>query len=617
MSELGCFVRAWGWRQIGLEKFAGSTRTGGCGTVASRILHAVSSWIPRVTASALYCVGLLLMATATPALAQSPPIALPPAAAPLQAPPIPRVLPPEQPEVLPPPAQPTPAPVVAPEGGPVRVDEVHFEGVTVYDQATLQALAAGAVGADVPRAKLDEIARALQTRYREDGYILTVVHGAFEGSKTHVVFVVRAVEGYIGEVKLQGDIGPAGLLVYNMLKHLTDKRPVNNSDLERAILLANDVPGVTVRAVLRHESAEPGAIELIAELSRKKFSGFLNYDNRGSPEAGPHEMLVGGSTNSFTSLGEQVQALLFTTFNREQIFGQVNADTFLFSDGLHLHTYFGEGNNQPGGLLIHTGFNGDLSIGGEELSYPLFRSRRFNWSINSDFDKYDSNISIGTSGNTTLSASHLLMGRLGSSVDAQDALLFDFPAATAFHIKVSRGLAGTSDTRPSNDTHFNKVGGDLTRVQNLWSLGEVGTALKLAIGGQYSDDILPTSEKFYFGGNQWGRGFWNGEITGDRAVATTVEAQQNYIFTGLPYLGDDEGKVPAQFYQFWDYGRSYNLASGDHNTTIQSVGLGVRTDLTPWFTVDLEGVHRLTTHAQSGAPVDGEYAFYAQVSLHY
>jgi hemolysin activation/secretion protein len=567
--------------------------------------------------------GALVMTTAIPALAQTSPItippavpAIPPAAAPLAAPPIPRVLPPEQPKVQPPPAQPSPPPA-PPEGGPIRVDEVHFEGVTVYDQATLQTLAAGAVGTEVQRAKLDEIARALQTKYREDGYILTVVHGSFEGTKEHVIFVVRAVEGYIGEVKLQNDIGPAGLLVYKILKHLTEKRPVNNSDLERAILLSNDIPGVTVKAVLRHESAEPGSVELIAEMSRKKFSGFVDYDNRGSPEAGPNEMLVSGSTNSFTSLGEQFQALMFTTFNREQIFGQVNADTFLFSDGLHLHTYFGDGNNQPGGILVNTGYNGDLSIGGGELSYPLVRSRRFNWYINSDLDKYDSNISIGSTGNLTLSSSHLLMGRLGSAVDVQDALLFDFPAATSFHIKVSRGLVGTSDTRPSNDVRFNKVSGDLTRVQNLWNIGEMGTALKLAIGGQYSDDILPTSEKFYLGGNQWGRGFWNGEITGDRALATTVEAEENYTYTDLPFLGDDDGKVPAQFYQFWDYGRSYNLAAGDQDTTIQSLGLGLRTDLKPWFTVDVEGVHRLTTHAQTGAPVDGAYGFLTQVSLHY
>src|ERR1700761_6959983 len=101
-------------------------------------------------------------------------------------------------------------------------------------------------------------------------------------------------------------------------------------------------------------------------------------------------MLVARSTNSFTSLGEQFQALMFTTFNREQIFGQVNADTFLFSNGLHLHTYFGKGNNQPSGILANTGYNGDLSIGGGELSYPLVRSRRFNWYINADADKYDS-----------------------------------------------------------------------------------------------------------------------------------------------------------------------------------------------------------------------------------
>ena len=103
--------------------------------------------------------------------------------------------------------------------------------------------------AAVPRTRLDEIVRGLQTKYREDGYILTVVHGQFERSNGRIVFVIQAVEGYIGDVKLDGDIGPAGALVYRMLKKLTDKRPVNNSDLERALLLANDVPGVTVKAV--------------------------------------------------------------------------------------------------------------------------------------------------------------------------------------------------------------------------------------------------------------------------------------------------------------------------------------------------------------------------------
>jgi hemolysin activation/secretion protein len=47
----------------------------------------------------------------------------------------------------------------------------------------------------VPRERLLALVEALQARYREDGYILTVVHGAAEHKDGRLIFVVRATEG--------------------------------------------------------------------------------------------------------------------------------------------------------------------------------------------------------------------------------------------------------------------------------------------------------------------------------------------------------------------------------------------------------------------------------------
>ena len=342
--------------------------------VAGEAANVVASRLSKLRT--MVSAGLaVLVAGAMSAHAQTPPSA---AVAPLQVPPTQRVIPPEQPQVLPPAAAPE-APPPAPEGGPVRVDAVRLEGVTVYDEAALQALYGRVAGPAVQRVALDDIVRQLQKRYRDDGYILTVVHGQFERKDNRIVFVIRAVEGYISDIKLDGDIGPAGKLVYDMLQHLTHKRPLNNADLERYLLLANDIPGVKVKAVLRRQT-DPGAVELVAQMARKAVSGSVTYDNRGSEETGPNELLVSGATNSFTNFGEKLEAMLFSTLNREEIFGQVNGDMFLTDEGLHLHTFFGDGNEKPGGLLKGTGYVGDLSIGGGDLSYPIFRSRRFNWS---------------------------------------------------------------------------------------------------------------------------------------------------------------------------------------------------------------------------------------------
>ena len=572
-------------------------------------------------ASAIPVIGL-----ATFSAAQAPPPREFGGAAPGIVSPVPGVTPPARPEIVPPAAPPAaPAPVV-PEGPPVRIDEVWVEGVEVYEAASLQPLYADLVGPSVPRARLGEAVDALQRRYRGDGYILTVVRGQVEKVNGRNVFILRAIEGYISQVKLDGDIGPAGTLAYSYLEHLTTIRPVRNADLERYLLLVQDIPGVSVRSVLRGAN-EPGAVEMIAQLSRKPFNTFYQYDNRGSPEVGPSEMLVSGASNSFTSFGEQLQGIFYNTFNREEIYGQVNGSAFLGSEGLRATGYFGRGNTQPGGVLTGTGYNSDLTIADIGLTYPLIRSRRLNLGLSGLLYTYDSPIDLtGPAGTPVLaSESHLRILRFGGALDFQDAAMIDLPAANLGILTISHGLPGlgASDSnaalppRPNNVIDFTKLTGEVIRVQNLATFGNVGTALKLSIGGQYSGDILPPSEKFYLGGNRFGRGYWFGQITGDRAIGSTIELQINTGFTDVPILPSGH-RLDVQFYGFWDTGFSYNLAPGDLNQNVKSIGLGARSDLTEWLFVELEGVHRLAIQP-NGANTQrlSAYAGYARVVVRY
>src|SRR5262249_33664974 len=258
------------------------------------------------------------------------------------------------------------------------------------------------------------------------------------------------------------------------LEHLTWIRPVNNADLERYLLLVQDIPGVSVRAVLRHISPEPGAIQLVAELSRKPFSAFTQYDNLASNFAGPNEVLLSGSSNSFTSFVEQGQGIFYNTLNRESLFGQINVSAFLGSQGLKFLGYAGKGNSQPGGALAATGFDGNYQVGGLGLSYPIIRSRRFNLSLDSSLDDYDSTIDVIGAGGlpAELNESHLRIIRGGGTIDFQDAAFAGFPAGNLFILRASQGLPGlgaSSNTaalppRVGNRTDFTKVAGEFTRV---------------------------------------------------------------------------------------------------------------------------------------------------------
>jgi hemolysin activation/secretion protein len=147
--------------------------------------------------------------------------------------------------------------------------------------------------------------------------------------------------------------------------------------------------------------------------------------------------------------------------------------------------------------------------------------------------------------------------------------------------------------------------------------GEVGTALKVSVGGQYTGDILPPSEKFFFGGVRWARGYYYGQVTGDRALGVTAELQINTGFTGVPILAE-ERRLEVQFFGFYDLGRAYNLAPGEADVTINSFGIGARSDVTSWAFVELAGIRRLNLQP-NGVNVSKlpDYMLFSRVAVHY
>jgi hemolysin activation/secretion protein len=284
--------------------------------------------------------------------------------------------------------------------------------------------------------------------------------------------------------------------VLDILNHLTAVGPVRNADLERYLLLVNDIPGISAQAVLL-PSGSAGAVDLVAKVARKPFGVQFQFDNRGSQQVGPYEALLTAQSNSFTGAGELVQGTFFNTFNREQLYGQVDVSLFLNSEGLKLRGYAGRGNTQPGGSLEGTGFNSDLQIAGAGLNYPVVRTRRFNLSVDAAFDTYDGTIDTFATGR--LSDTHLRIVRFGGTTDFQDTLVGGLPAATYSILKFSQGLPAfgaspnsqAAPARPGERNDFTKITGELTRVQNLFALGDAQTALKTSVGGQYTGDILP------------------------------------------------------------------------------------------------------------------------------
>ena len=535
-------------------------------------------------------------AVAIPAMAQSGPGgALP------QGSPIPRVLPAPTPSVSPG----LPAGPVAPTAGltgnvPVRA--VTLEGTTAYPGPQLAAITAGLVGPATPVGRIEAARAAILNLYRADGFVLTTVTASLDARGT-LHFAV--IEGRITDVKLEGDIGPAGVQVLRFLHHLTETRPIDSATLERWLLLAQDVPGVSLRAVLQPSTTEPGALTLVAQVEHKAYAGLISADNRAYRLTGTQQGLAVFEADSLTSFGERTAVTLYHTSGNTQNFGQGSIEGFVGGSGLRLRVYGGYGEANPAEFLRDIGYHGTTAVFGGALSYPLIRARQQTLNVSLALDAVDTDIhtNAGANGGSILTGrDDLRIVRLGADEAIEDGLLGDDrPAVNSASVRLSQGLpalgASSNGARTASRVNeridFTKAAIDISRVQTLfqpWTDATIG--LKARVLGQVSGDVLPPAEKFFLGGSDFNRGYYSGEVTGDNALVFSAELQLNTSYQtslfGLPL------PIGVQYYAFYDYGQTWENQRLDANAHLASEGIGVRASVTRFTEFDLEGVHRDT-----------------------
>lgn len=490
---------------------------------------------------------------------------------------------------------------------PVRVRSVAVEGVSVYAPAVIAALVGGLEGDAVPMARIEDVRLGLLRRYRNDGYPLVRVDSRLDRTGA-LRFVVT--EGRIVDVKLDGDIGPVGSKVLGILKHLTEVTAIDVATLERYLLLAQDIPGVSVQTVLRPSDTDPGALTLIAQVTHTPVSGLVTADNRAFYKTGPDQALAVVRVDSLTSLGERSEFSFYRSLlNPEQIFGQAAVEFLPGTTGLRVRLYGGAGNTLPCCDLRAIGYDGNTTVFGGEVSYPLIKARSQTLSLVGAFDATESQV---TSQRTTYDSTRVL--RAGADYALQDSVLGDGrPAVNLVSARLSQGISGPwlgasrngdlDAGRTGERFGFTKLSGEVSREQTLFAPWNGATVSLLElVNGQVGNSPLPPAEEFYLGGANFTRGFYSGEVAGDNAMAVTSELRLNTGFDTT--LFGHAFNVGSQFYGFYDWGQTWqNLATDKHSIVLRSVGGGVRLTVTRNVEIDVEGVARLSlnpTSAPSG-----------------
>jgi hemolysin activation/secretion protein len=454
--------------------------------------------------------------------------------------------------------------------------KVSITGNTVYNAGELRDIYTRQLGEDITLADLYGIAADITRKYRNAGYVLTQAlvppQSIGEGGEAEI----RIVEGFVENIEIEGKDDNGLGLVRKYVEAIAEKKPLNVKDLERALLLVNDLPGVSARSILSPSPQTTGAADLRVIVERDFHQHSLSIDNYGSRFLGPVQLT--GATNFNSTMGNNerigLQAVIAPDSDLELGYIGANYNQPIGPGGTQLRARASYTETNPGFTLEQFDVEGESVYGEIGIMHPLVRRREFNIDLRAQFDARNTE---NTTNIPTRSEDDIRMLRAGGALEFVDTLFnvgvntIDLEIAKGLDILGASEEGDTNLTRTNADPQAWKANATLERLQRL--TGSVN--LLLHARGQLASHALLSSEEFGVGGSTLGRGFDNSEIIGDDGFAGKAELRWREP-VNINQLDTYE------VFTFFDAGRVYNdnpNTADFERDTLTSTGFGARAQL--------------------------------------
>ncbi|MEZ0224914.1 MAG: ShlB/FhaC/HecB family hemolysin secretion/activation protein [Alphaproteobacteria bacterium] len=467
---------------------------------------------------------------------------------------------------------------------------VILDGSTAYTNADIAPLFKDMVGQMVSFADLNTIAQRVTRKYREDGYIFSRAVLPPQKISDGVVHL-EAVEGRIANVELVGNFHDNNGLIHRMAEKIKSSSAANTKEIERYLLLIDDLPGITAKSFVK-PSVVKGGGDLIIEVQEDLFEGSASIDNRGSRYLGPWRGTLVGAFNDVLGLHDRTTIRGIMTSQTDELkFADIYHEEQIGADGFKIKGRAAITSANPD-VPASPAIDGESLLFDMEAVYPLVRGRQYNFNLVGGMNVLNSHTDLA---GLRISTDRVRSARAGATFDFTDPLR----GVNQFEVLGIQGLDIWNATNDNNVPARSRANGDqtflkgtltATRVQELWDL----FSLMLTGTGQVSRDPLLASEEFAVGGGSYGRAYDAGEITGDSGWAGAAE---------LRYGGPVQNQFlqSYQVYTYLDYGKVDNKspAVGEAaEDSLTSAGLGLR------FNV----VHSWTGYVELDTPLNKEVA---------
>ncbi|AIY40102.1 putative activation/secretion signal peptide protein [Collimonas arenae] len=458
-----------------------------------------------------------------------------------------------------------------------------ISGVNALPFAEVAALFAPMANRDTTVAELLTAANKVTQMYQDRGYPLSFAFVPAQSFENNVV-VITVVEGYVKNVKVEGNPGGSEERLKRIGEQLQQDRPLRRATFERVAGILSLQPGVKIVANVAPPTTTDGAADMVLTVTRKPITVGVGADYRQPGIRG----LLNATSNGLTPLGEQVSvSTLQPSGDQKEKYYAINYVQPIGTDGLTARINASDYRAQPQNAALAplnylTQYQTKTTHVGGSLSYPVILDNTHSLTVTGGAYSAENSQTYTPAPlyapiTVTLSSQVRVLSAEAAWVDVKTSPE-KLQQTRQLSVGVYKAIDGLGNKSKGNnvDVGFTRV--TLQASQSNQLPGGFGVAI--AASTQYSSNILPTSEQIGFGGKLFGLAYPAGEVAGDKGWG--ISAEVNRLFPmSYTYLKS------VQPYFLVDHSRVYSNAGPLTHDTLGSVALGVRFSDAHYYTLDL------------------------------
>ena len=396
-----------------------------------------------------------------------------------------------------------------------------YEGLVT--EAELQQAVAGSIGKSLTFNELNSLTDKVTALFKAKGWLQARAYLPPQDITSGIIRVAIAQVKSDGNLTIKRDksarISPDYLHGIGILP-LHAGKPIKEKELERSVLLMNDLPGVSAKASLVPGS-EPGTSGVdVAVTEGRLFSGMLYGDNQGNRYIGAWRGTALVSVNDPLRRGDQLTLLLTEASGLAQ--GRIGYSFPIAFSGARANLSYTGMRYELGRELAPLQYKGNSNSIDAGISYPTLRTRNAN--VTTSFS-YGYRGLIDTQADVNIHDKQINNATLMVSGDRYDQLLGG--GYTSYNASITTGSLHESSDLTAEYAKANLTEGSYTRfnvaLARLQHLSErfnlnISGSAQMAAGGN-----LDSSEKFTLGGPNGLRAYPIGEAAGDEGQLVSAE----------------------------------------------------------------------------------------------